>query len=182
MIRFLFLLVIVLAIYAIYIYNKLIRFRTMVDEAWSGIDVHLKKRYDLIPNLVNTVKGYASHEKELFEKLAGLRAEGMGANTVKDHIAAETGITRALGQLFAIAENYPELKANQNFVELQREVSGIESDLQKARQYYNGTVRNYNIMIDQFPSNLIASYTKHVPAEFFELSSDAERSVPEIKF
>lgn len=182
MIKFLFILIIVLIIYAIYIYNKLIRNRTMVDEAWSGIDVHLKKRYDLIPNLVNTVKGYAAHEKELFEKLAELRAAGMGANNLKDQATAETGITRALGQLFAIAENYPELKANQNFIELQREVAGIETELQRARQYYNGTVRNYNIMIEQFPSNLIANATHHVPAEFFELSSDAERSVPEIKF
>ncbi len=182
MLKVLILLVIVLVIYAIYIYNKLIRNRTLVDEAWSGIDVHLKKRYDLIPNLVNTVKGYASHEKEIFEKLAELRAAGMGASSVKDHSAAEMNISRALGQLFAIAENYPELKANQNFVELQKEVSNIESDLQKARQYYNGTVRNYNIMIEQFPSNLIASSTNHVPAEFFELSNDAERSVPEIKF
>src|SRR5690606_23241272 len=134
----------------IFIYNKLITLRAMVDEAWSGIDVQLKKRHDLIPNLVKTVQGYATHEKSLFENITRLRNLSIEAKSVKEQEEAEVGLSGALGRLFAVVENYPDLKANQNFLELQKELAVVENDLQRARRYYNGSVRNYNILVEQF--------------------------------
>lgn len=165
----------------LYIYNRLVRLVNYVREAWSGIDVQLKKRHDLIPRLVETVQGYASHERNLLEAITSLRTQGMSASSVKDTETAEVGLSKALGKLFVVVENYPELKASQNFLELQRDISKVENDLQKARRYYNGTVRNYNILIEQFPSSLVAGVAGHRQREFFDIGNESERSAPEFK-
>jgi len=167
--------------FSLYIYNRLVRLVNYVREAWSGIDVQLKKRHDLIPRLVETVQGYASHERNLLEAITSLRTQGMSASSVKDTETAEVGLSKALGRLFVVVENYPELKASQNFLELQRDISKVENDLQKARRYYNGTVRNYNILIEQFPSSLIAGVAGHRQREFFDIGNESERSAPEFK-
>lgn len=174
--------VLLLVFYAIAIYNKLVKFRTLVEEAWSGIDVQLKKRYSLIPNLVETVKGYAKHEQETFEKVVNARNQAQSASTVEDQQAAENQLNRALVNLFALSEQYPELKANQNFLKLQEELSVIEQDIEKTRRYYNGTVREKNILIDSFPSNILANLFGFVKSKFFELDSEAERVLPQVKF
>lgn len=174
--------VILLIIYFVYIYNTLIRLQNMVNEAWSGIDVQLQKRHDLIPNIVKVVQGYATHEKNLFESITKLRAQGIEANNVKEQEAAEVGLSKALGSLFVVVENYPELKANQNFLELQRDLSAVENDLQRARRYYNGSVRNYNILIEQFPSMFVAKASKHTQRDFFDIKNETERAAPEVNF
>lgn len=174
--------ILIVAFYFIAIYNKLIRLRNLVDEGWSGIDVFLKKRYDLIPNLVETVKGYASHEKATFENITEARSRAMGANSVEEQQAAEKNLNRALMNVMALAENYPELKANTNFQQLQSELSNIEGEIEKARRYYNGTARDYNIVKESFPSNLVAnsfSFNKYL---FFEIETESERKVPDVKF
>ena len=171
-----------LAILIISFYNKLVKLKNMAQEGWSGIDVQLKKRYDLIPNLVETVKGYASHEKEVFENVTASRSMGINASTVKQQEQAENMITQALGRLFAVAENYPDLRANQNFSELQRELSKIENDIQMARRYYNGTVRENNITVESFPSNLVAGSFGFKKFDYFELDSSEERSTPKVSF
>lgn len=175
-------LVILVVVYCVYIYNTLIKLRTMVNEAWSGIDVQLQKRHDLIPNIVKVVQGYASHEKKLFESITQLRSRGIEATGVKDQEAAEVGLSKALGELFVVVENYPELKANQNFLELQQELAAVENDLQRARRYYNGSVRNYNILIEQFPSMFIAKAANHSQREFFDIKSETEKAVPNLNF
>jgi len=175
-------LIIVTVGYFIFIYNKLITLRAMVDEAWSGIDVQLKKRHDLIPNLVKTVQGYATHEKSLFENITRLRNLSIEAKSVKEQEEAEVGLSGALGRLFAVVENYPELKANQNFLELQKELAVVENDLQRARRYYNGSVRNYNILVEQFPSVLVAKAFNHTKREFFDIKDETERAVPSVDF
>ncbi len=166
----------------IVVYNKLVKLRNMMQEGWSGIDVQLKKRYNLIPNLVNTVKGYAGHEKQVFENVAALRTMGINAKTVKEQEQAENQITQALGRIFAVAENYPDLKANANFIDLQKQLSEIEEDIQMARRYYNGTVRDHNIMVESFPSNIVANLFSFKKGEYFELKNHAERSVPTVEF
>jgi LemA protein len=171
-----------MALYGVTIYNSLIRLKNMVDEAWSGIDVQLKKRYNLIPNLVNTVKGYAKHEREVLEGVVEKRSEGINAQGVKDQEKAETGLTAALTKLFALAENYPDLKANQNFLDLQQQLKVVEEDIERARRYYNGTVRNYNIKIESFPSNIVAGMYNHQQREFFEIPEASQRAVPEVNF
>jgi len=173
---------VVIGLYFISVYNALVRLRNMVEEAWSGIDVQLKKRYNLIPNLVNTVKGYATHEKEVLEGVTAQRAAGMNAKTVKEQEAAESAISQSLLNLFAVAENYPDLKANQGFLDLQRELGEIEDDIQKARRYYNGSVRNYNIKVEQFPSSLVASMSNHEKRDYFELIEANERANPTVDF
>ncbi|WP_100615380.1 LemA family protein [Confluentibacter citreus] len=170
------------AFYGVGIYNRLVKLSTLVAEAWSGIDVQLKKRYDLIPNLVETVKGYASHEKETFENVTKARNQAQNATTVEGQQAAENQLNRALINLYAVAEQYPELKANANFLSLQNELSVIESDIEKSRRYYNGTTRDYNILIDSFPSNIIAGMTTFKKAAFFEIDTEAERQNPQVKF
>jgi len=154
----------------------------MLEEAWSGIDVQLQKRYDLIPNIVKVVQGYAAHEKNLFESITRLRSKGMEATNVYDQETAEVGLSKALGSLFVVVENYPELKANQNFLELQKELSLVENDLQRARRYYNGSVRNYNILIEQFPSKIVANAANHRQREFFDIKNETERAVPDVNF
>ncbi|HRH70207.1 MAG: LemA family protein [Flavobacteriales bacterium] len=175
-------LVVILALYAIGIYNKLVKLKNLVAEAWSGIDVQLKKRYDLIPNLVETVKGYAAHEKETFESVTRARTAAQQATTVEAQQAAEKNLSGALMNLVAVAERYPELKANTNFLELQNMLSVVEGDLEKARRYYNGNVREQNTLIESFPSNLIANAFGFVKSVFFELDNPAHKENPSVKF
>lgn len=172
----------VAAIYFVYIYNRLIRLRNMADEAWSGIDVQLQKRYDLIPNIVKTVSGYAAHEKNLFESITRLRSEGIDADNISQREKADINLSKELGNLFVVVENYPELKADKNFLELQKELSKVENDLQRARRYYNGSVRNYNILIEQFPSNLVAGAASHRQKDFFDIKNETEKAIPIINF
>jgi LemA protein len=174
--------VVLLAFYGIAIYNKLVKLKNLVAEAWSGIDVQLKKRYDLIPNLVETVKGYAAHEKETFENVTRARAAAQQASTVQDQQAAENTLNRALMNLMAVAEQYPELKANTNFLELQAQLSQVEGDIEKARRYYNGNVREQNTLIESFPSNIVANLFSFAKSVFFELENPAEKQAPQVKF
>jgi LemA protein len=164
-------------------YNMFVSMRNRKDEAWADIDVQLKRRYDLIPNLVNTVKGYATHESTAFEKVTEARARAMGAGSIAEHADAENMLTGALKSVFAISEAYPELKANQNFLELQKELSDTENKIQAARRFYNTNVRDLNTGIESFPSNLVANMFKFTKADFFELAEGSEQKEPvEVKF
>lgn len=178
----LFVIAIFVVFYFISIYNRLVKLRTMVQEAWSSIDVMLKKRHDLIPNLVETVKGYATHEKETFEMVTKARTEALNAKSLGEKEAAEKNLDKAMVNLFAVAEQYPELKANTNFLQLQSELANVESDIEKSRRYYNGTVRDYNILTETFPSSIIAKQYQFTKSEFFEIPNAAEREVPSVKF
>ncbi len=163
-------------------YNSLIRKKNRAKEAWSDIDVQLKRRYNLIPNLVSTVKGYASHERGVFEKVTQARTQAMGAKGVQEKVKAENVLTSTLKTLFAVSENYPELKASQNFLELQRELRDTEDKIQAARRFYNGNVRDMNIKIESFPSNIVARIFNFKKMELFELEDEAARSVPKVDF
>lgn len=163
-------------------YNSFVRLKALLNEAWSGIDVQLKRRYDLIPNLVETVKGYQIHEKSTLENIAKYRSASMHATGIAEKAAAESGLTQTLKTLFAVAENYPELKANENFLRLQKQLSTLEDEIQLARRYYNGTVRNYNMKVQLFPARIVAAIAGFKEAPFFELSTQAEREVPKISF
>ena len=154
-------------------YNRLVALRNRIDNAWSQIGVQLKRRYDLIPNLVNTVKGYAAHEKEIFEKVAEARNAAISAKTVPDQAQAENQITGALRQLFAVVEAYPDLKANQNFLALQEELTATEGRIAFARQFYNDTVLSYNNKVQQFPSRIVAGMFNFTPREFFQVEEAA---------
>ncbi len=171
-----------LALYLVGIYNKLVRKRSMVEEGWSGIDVQLKKRYDLIPNLVETVKGYATHEKETLEQVITARNKAIQAEGVEAHNQAERQLNNALANVFALAESYPDLKANQNFLQLQEELSKIEGDIEKARRYYNATVRENNVMVESFPNSIIANAFGFYTSEFFVLQDESERATPKVQF
>lgn len=171
-----------LVIWLIAMYNGLVTLKNRVDEAWSDIDVQLKRRYDLIPNVIETVKGYATHERELFENVTKARTAAMGAQSVKEHEQAENMLTGALKSLFAVSENYPDLKANQNFLQLQDELSDTENKIQASRRFYNGNVRDYNTKLQTFPTNMFASMFKFVAREFFEVENEAERAAPQVKF
>lgn len=171
-----------IVLWGILIYNSLVRLRNMVEEAWSGIDVQLKRRSDLIPNLVSTVKGYAAHEKGTLEDVVRLRNMAQNAQGVGETAQAQGLLGAALGKLIALAESYPELKANQNFIQLQASLGDIEEQLQLARRYYNGSVRNLNIAVESFPSNLVAGRFGFSKADFFELENAAERAVPAVAF
>ncbi|WP_422375127.1 LemA family protein [Roseibium sp.] len=177
-------LLIAVSVFTIFLYNALVKKRQMVAEGWSGIDVQLKRRANLIPNLVETVKGYTSHENETLTSLTELRAQ-VGALPSEDVAARalkETALSQALGRLFAVAEAYPDLKASQNFSELHQSLDDIENAIQMARRYYNGAVRNLNVAVESFPSNIIASQFKFEKAEYFEIEDDADRAVPDVKF
>ena len=165
-------------------YNGFIRLINRTKEAWADIDVQLKRRYDLIPNLVNAVKGYAAHEAGTFEKITAARTAAMNAGTVKEHEQAENMLTGALKSLFAVAEAYPDLKANTNFLELQRELADTENKIQAARRFYNGNVRDLNTKIESFPSNIVAGLFKFLPRDFFELaeSEAAAKNPVAVKF
>jgi LemA protein len=173
---------VVLGLWAVAIYNGLIKLKVRTNEAWSDIDVQLKRRHDLIPNLINTVKGYATHEKELFEKVTQARANAMNAQNPEEKGRAENMLTDALKSLFAVSENYPDLKANENFLELQRELSDTENKIQAARRFYNGNVRDLNTKIQVFPDSIVAKMLGIQKREFFEIEEPAEREKPEIKF
>lgn len=174
--------IVVLAVlYVIFLFNSLVRLRNRVSEAWSDIDVQLKRRYDLIPNLVNTVKGYAAHETGVFEKVTAARAAAMQAGTAADKAQAENMLSQTLKSLFAVAEAYPDLKANQNFLELQRELSDTENKIQAARRFYNGNVLELNNKIDMFPSNIIAGMFGFAKREFFEVA-DGEKEPVKVEF
>uniref|UniRef100_A0A7C4YEV2 LemA family protein n=1 Tax=candidate division WOR-3 bacterium TaxID=2052148 RepID=A0A7C4YEV2_UNCW3 len=162
-------------------YNGLVRLRNMFQNAWSDIDVQLKRRYDLIPNIVETVKEYAKHEKEVFDNVTKARANATAAITPEDKGKAENQLTGALRQLFAVAENYPELKANVNFLELQKTLSEIEDAIQNSRRYYNAVVRDYNIRVETFPAKIVAMIFNFQKQGFFEIE-EGERSVPKVDF
>ena len=166
----------------IVIYNSLITFRNRTKEAWSDIDVQLKRRHDLIPNLIETVKGYAVHEKEVFEKVTEARTKAISAQTPQEAGQAENMLTGALKSLFAVAENYPQLRATENFQKLQEELADTENKIQAARRFYNGNVRDFNIKQETFPSNLVAQMFKFKKAEFFEIEEEVEREVPKVSF
>lgn len=173
-----------IVLWAVLAYNRFITLINRTKEAWSDIDVQLKRRYDLIPNLVETVKGYATHEREAFENVTKARAQSMQAGTPGAKAQAENMLTGALKSLFAVAEAYPDLKANQNFAQLQSELSDTENKIQAARRFYNGNVRDLNTSIEAFPSNLIANMFKFEPREFFELeeSEAAAKEPVKVKF
>jgi LemA protein len=174
--------IVAIAGYLIYVYNALVSNKNLVAEGWSGIDVQLKRRADLLPNLIETVKGYAAHEDKLFRDIAELRAKSIAGGSVGDQSAVGQAMSAALGKLFAIAEAYPELKADANFRDLQDKLSGIEDEIQLSRRYYNGSVRNLNTMIESFPSNVVANFFKFLKAEFFEIGDAAQREVPKVDF
>lgn len=175
-------LAVLLVLYVIATFNGLITLRTRAEEAWSDIDIQLKRRNDLIPNLINTVKGYATHEKAVFENVTKARAASLGAGTVAEKAAAENMLSSTLKSLFAVAEAYPDLKANQNFLELQRELSDTENKIEYSRRFYNGNVRDLNIKTQVFPANLIANSFGFKPKEMFEVKNAAEKEVPKVQF
>jgi LemA protein len=165
------------------VYNKLIRLRNIVKSAWSDIDVQLKKRYDLVPNLVETVKGYAAHEKTVFEKVTEARSLAMQATAPAEKAKAENMLGETLKSLFAVAEAYPELKANLNFLQLQTQLQELENNIEYARRYYNAVVRDYNITVESVPSNIVASMFSFKQEEFFELAApEAEREPVKVNF
>ena len=171
----------VLAVVVIGLYNNFVKKVNRTDEAWSDIEVQLKRRYNLIPNLVKTVQGYATHEKEVFENVTKARAAALGATGAGAAGAAEGMLASALKSVFAIAEAYPDLKANENFLELQRELSDTENKIQASRRFYNGNVRDLNTAVQTFPGNMIASMFKFAKREFFNLDGEDEaRKVPEV--
>jgi LemA protein len=173
--------IIVLVIVLVGIYNGLVVKRTRVDNGWAQIDVQLKRRYDLIPNLVETVKGYAAHEKEVLEKVAELRSRAMGATNPKEAADANNMLSSTLKTLFAVAENYPQLKANENFMRLQEELSATENKIAFARQFYNDVVMDYNATIQQFPQTIIASMFNFKTRDFFTAPAE-EKEAPKVKF
>jgi len=172
------------AVYVIFVYNGLVRARQMAEEAWSGIDVQLKRRADLIPNLIETVKGYATHEKSTLEEVVSLRnqAQAVPSGDVAARGVAEGLLGQALGRVMALAEAYPDLKANQNFSELQASLETMESELQMARRYYNGAARDLNVKVETFPNNLVAGPFGFSKRPYFEITNEADRAVPTVKF
>src|SRR3974390_2213898 len=163
-------------------FNRLVRSRQMAQEGLSGIDVQLKRRADLIPNLIEAVKGYMGHERGVLEKVTDLRAQSLQAGSLAEKGQVEGMLSRALGNLFAVAENYPDLKASQNFLDLQKSLADIEEQIQLSRGYYNGAVRNLNILVDSFPSNFVARMFGFTSMEYFELEDQADRAVPKVSF
>ena len=174
-------LLVIVVLWAIGAFNGLVALKNRTDEAWSDIDVQLKRRYDLIPNLVETVKGYAKHEKQVFEDVTKARAAAMGAGNLEDKAAKENMLTGALKSVFAIAENYPELKASDNFLSLQGELTDTEDKIEAARRFYNGNVRDFNTKLQVFPTNLFAQTLGFKAREFFEAAA-GEREVTKVSF
>lgn len=174
--------IIIFILWSISAYNNLVRKDALAQEGWSGVDVQLKRRYDLVPNLVAVVKQYSIHEKETLENVTKMRSAVANATDLGTLAKAETGLSGALKTLFAVVENYPDLKANQNFLSLQKDLGEIENELQLARRYYNGTVRNYNVLVDMFPSNIIAKFASFSKKDYFQLSEDKEAQAPKVEF
>lgn len=182
-----FIVLVVVALYVVYLYNNFVKLTQRAKEAWADIDVQLKRRYDLIPNLVETVKGYAGHERETLDNVTQARAQAtqihvdpsnLTAESIAAMAGAESALTGALGKLLAVAENYPDLKANTNFLELQRELSDTENKIQAARRFYNGNVRDLNIALQSFPSNIVGSTFGFKAEEYFELEEDSQEREP----
>jgi LemA protein len=171
----------VLLLWAIITYNLFIRDKNLIREAWSGIDVQLKRRHNLIPNLVTTVEGYSSHERNLLNEITSKRAKTVDINDIKEKSVAEADLSGMLKNLFAVVENYPDLKANENFLDLQNQLVEIEDQIQYARRYYNGTVRRYNIRVESFPANLIAGIFNFKQKVYFEITLATERKTPEVE-
>ena len=171
-----------LFLWAVSIYNRLVRNRNLVEEGWSGIETQLKRRSNLIPNLVEAVKGYMGQEKGVLEKVTEMRSRTGQAATPAERGKAEGLLGQALANVFAVAEAYPDLKSNQNFMDLHRQLAEIEDEIQMSRRYYNGTVRNLNILIEAFPSNIVANMFGFVQAEFFEIENEGDRAVPQVSF
>ncbi|MCH3907238.1 MAG: LemA family protein [Sphaerochaeta sp.] len=169
--------VVLLLLYGVSIYNKLIRYRNQSEEAAAAIDAHLKQRYDLVPNLVETVKGYATHEKETFSAVIAARNAAMGAKTMEEKDQANQQFSSTLKSLFAVAEAYPELKANANFMDLQKQLQKIEGDLLEARKYYNAVIKHLNTMIEVFPSNIIASMAHFTKFPYLSIEEEAKQNV-----
>ena len=184
MLPFLILLVLIVIVVAwvVGMYNGLVGLRNQVKEAWAQVDVQLKRRFDLIPNLIETVKGYMTHERETLESVTNARAAVAGAGGLPDRIQAESGLTAALGRLFAVAENYPDLKASTNFLALQEELASTENKISFARQFYNETVMRMNNKVQMFPSNIIAGMFNFSQETFFEVEDEAERAAPKVDF
>lgn len=174
--------VVIVLLWFIVIYNKLVRLRNMKDEGWSDIDVQLKRRANLIPNVIESVKGYMVHERSLLEDVTKLRTQAMSASKIDDKIAAESALSDMLGKFFALAENYPDLKADNTFVDLQQQLAAVEDGIQMARRYYNGTVRNLNVGIESFPNGIVANMFDFEKIEFFEIVNESDREVPKVDF
>jgi len=177
-------LAVIVLLYFVAVYNGLISLRTRSEEAWSDIDVQLKRRYDLIPNLVNTVKGYAKHEKEVFEKVTKARADAISAEGIEDQQKAENTLTQALKSVFAVAENYPDLKASVNFLKLQEDLTDTENQIEASRRFYNANVRDLNIKIQSFPSNVVAGWFKFENKKLFEMEAgeaEAAKKAPKVE-
>ena len=174
--------IVIILLWVISVYNGLIKTRNRTKEAWADIDVQLKRRYDLIPNLVETVKGYATHEKELFEKVTQARANAIGAQGMKEKVMAVNALSGTLKSLFAVAENYPDLKASVNFLELQRELTDTEDKVQAARRFYNTNVMELNTQIESFPANTIVSVFGFKQMELFEIAEAAQKEPVPVKF
>jgi len=171
----------IIFLWLVFVYNKLIRLKNQVKEAWADIEVQLKRRHNLIPNLVETVKGYAWHEKEVLTKVTEARSKAIKADSLEEKAKAENFLTQTLKSLFAVAENYPQLKASQNFLLLQKDLTDSEDKIQAARRFYNGNVRDYNIALEKFPNNLIVKFFSFKKYPFFETEEEA-REVPKVKF
>ncbi|MBP7671207.1 LemA family protein [Candidatus Gracilibacteria bacterium] len=177
MLYILLLLIVAVVAFLVFVYNNLVKLKNKVDEGWADIDTQLKRRYDLLPNLVETVKGYAAHESQTFENVVQARSAAMNAQTVAEKEQAENMITGALKTIFALAENYPDLKANQNFLNLQNTLKEIEEHIQMSRRYYNGTVRDFNTTTQIFPNNLVASKLGFKDREFFQANEEEKQNV-----
>jgi len=173
---------ILLLLWGVLIYNSLVTKRNMTQEGWSNIDVQLKRRSDLIPNLVEAVKGYMGHEREVLETVTELRSRTGQANTIDDRAKVEGMLSAALSKIMALSENYPDLKANQTFLDLQKNLSQIEEEVQLSRRYYNGAARNFNIQIESFPSNVVANLFKFGMIPYFALENPEDREAPKVKF
>jgi LemA protein len=173
--------VVLVLLWAVVTYNGLVRRKNVVAEAWAGIETQLKRRADLIPNLVESVKGYASHERGTFDELTKLRSEA-GTQDIAQRAQTEAAITAAIGKVMAVAEAYPDLKASANFQSLQNELAEVEDQIQLARRYYNGAVRDFNTSIQQMPANFVANIGGFKPAPFFQIDNDADRAVPKVSF
>jgi LemA protein len=172
--------VVALAVWAAIMFNRLVRARQMVNEGWSGIDVQLKRRHDLIPNIVEAVKGYSGHERGTFESVAQTRSGVLQSSNPQERAGGENALTQSIKSMFAVAESYPELKASDNFLSLHKALVEVEDNIQYARRYYNGAVRNMNILVEQFPSNIVANMGGFKRMEFFEVELSTERQAVQI--
>nr|WP_315195864.1 LemA family protein [uncultured Flavobacterium sp.] len=175
-------LVVILGVYLIVLYNSFVSKRNMLNEALSGIDVILKKRFDLIPNLIETVKGYVTHEKETLSNIVNLRSQALSTNNADEKLQLDKKLSNAVGGIFALAENYPDLKANTNFLSLQEELSAIETEIERSKRYYNATVRDYNTAVESFPGNMVANSFGFPKKDFLELEDEKQRETPKVQF